>query len=684
MSSELIRDLLFNTALLLSISIVYNLFFISFDRPPKWLKAILGFFLGAVGILLMINTVSFSDGIIFDTRSILISVSGLFLGYIPTIIAALIISAYRLYLGGGGAFTGVLVTAAAAVIGLLWHHIRLEKIIIKQVRVWPEFYLFGLLVHLVMLLLMLTLPNHLGLSVLSAITLPVLIIYPFGTLLLCQVMLQGLKNREAGKKLRESREKYKDLYYEYEKKEALLRSLLDSLQDLIFYKDEKSVYLGGNKAFEEFAGKKVDELVGLTDFEIFNPQMATLFRSMDLAMLNEKKARQNEERVIYPDGREVDLETLKTPYYDHNGRILGLIGVSRDITERKRNEEEIKYLSQHDVLTGLYNRSYYEEQKERLNQAEFLPLSLIIGDINGLKLINDAFGHAEGDKLLVSVARILAENVREQDILVRAGGDEFLILLPKTSYKEAGVLVESIRKVSEAGYRLDDELIITSVSLGFATKTDEHALFEKTFKQAEESMYRKKLLEYKSFHSSIMDSIKTTLFEKSNETEAHAKRMAELSMQLGQALGLDQENLVALELAATLHDIGKISIDSEVLQKSSPLSEADWKEIKKHPEVGYRITQTIPELRKISEYILGHHEHWDGTGYPQGLKGTEIPLQARIVAVVDAYDAMTQDRSYRQALSEEEAIAELKRHAGSQFDPNLVKVFLEEIISKDM
>jgi diguanylate cyclase (GGDEF)-like protein/PAS domain S-box-containing protein len=683
MPSQLIKDLLLNTALLLSISIVYNLFFIRVDRRKKWPEAVLGLFLGGVGILLMINTVSFANGIIFDTRSIPISVSGLFLGYLPTIIATLLISAYRLYIGGAGALTGVLVTVTSAAIGLLWYRYRLPKIVKKSAQVWPELYLFGLLVHLVMLADMLTLPNAQGLAVLQAITLPVLMIYPLGSLLLCLVMLQGLRNRAAEKDLRESRENYKQLYYEFQKKESLLRSLLDSIPDLVFYKDQQSIYLGCNKAFEAFAGKTSAELVGLTDFDLFDPEAATLFRTMDEIMMREKKSRRNEELVTYPDGRQVYLETLKTPYYDRDGQNLGLIGISRDITDRKRDEAEILYLGQHDALTGLHNRSYYEAERKRLDHPDYLPLSLIIGDINGLKLINDAFGHGEGDKLLISIAKIMADCARPQDVLVRTGGDEFVMLLPQTSYREAGTLVETIKKACEAGYKLDNEVIITSISLGFATKRNEHESLEKVFKLAEESMYRKKLLEYKSFHSAVLNSIKTTLFEKSNETEAHAERMADLAKQLGRVLGLDQEELVSLELVATLHDIGKISIDSKLLKKNTPLTEAEWAEIKKHPEVGYRIAQTVPELRKIAEYILCHHERWDGNGYPQGLKGEEIPLLARILAIVDAYDAMTQDRSYRPAMAEPAAIAELQRHAGSQFDPAVVTVFIDEVIEKN-
>jgi diguanylate cyclase (GGDEF)-like protein/PAS domain S-box-containing protein len=680
MSAELMKDLFSNTALLLSISIVYTLFFIAYDRQKKWLQLAVGVFLGAVGILLMMNTVTFSNGIIFDTRSILISVAGMFLGLIPTLIATLMISAYRLFLGGAGALTGVLVTLTSAAVGLIWHQYRLAAILKKKKNIWPELYLFGVTVHVLMLACMLTLPDQQGLAIIQAIALPVLGIYPIGTLMLCLVMLQGLKNREADQKLQESSENYKRLYYDYQKKEALLRSLLDSIPDLVFYKDETGTYLGCNKAFERFVDKTGAELVGQTDFDLFDPDMASRFRQMDQLMMAENKPHKNEEIVTYPDGRKVHLETLKTPYYDPEGRILGLIGVSRDITDRKKTEAEILYLGQHDILTGLYNRSYYETARARLDQAKYLPLSVIVGDVNGLKLINDAFGHAEGDKLLVAIAGIMAGCSRADDVLVRTGGDEFVLLLPKTTYAKTGALVECIRTACEHGFKLDNELIISSISLGYATKTSMQEPFDRVFKHAEESMYRKKLLDYKSFHSTIMNSIKTTLFEKSNETEAHAERMAALAGKLGRALHLDQEELVALELVATLHDIGKISIDSKLLKKNGPLNAAEWAEIRRHPEVGYRIAQTVPELRRISEYILCHHERWDGGGYPQGLKGKQIPLLARILAIVDAYDAMTQDRSYRQAMTGREAIAELKNNAGTQFDPLLVTVFIEQVL----
>jgi PAS domain S-box-containing protein len=160
--------------------------------------------------------------------------------------------------------------------------------------------------------------------------------------------------------LKESIDQYKALYLEFTRKQALLKSLMDSVPDLIFYKDATSVYLGCNKAFEAFAGRTEKEIVGSTDAELFSPETAALFRNMDIEMMKTATFRKNEESVAYPDGRNVVLETLKTPYYDFDGNIIGLIGISRDITERKNREDTIRYLSYHDALTGIYNRAYFK------------------------------------------------------------------------------------------------------------------------------------------------------------------------------------------------------------------------------------------------------------------------------------------------------------------------------------
>jgi diguanylate cyclase (GGDEF)-like protein/PAS domain S-box-containing protein len=456
--------------------------------------------------------------------------------------------------------------------------------------------------------------------------------------------------------------------------------LINSIPDLVFYKDPDSNYLGCNKAFEKFVAKSEADIIGKSDFDLFDQPVAESFRLMDQEMLSLHQSHSNEEYVTYPDGTVICLDTLKTPYYDDNGQVIGLIGICRDITSRKQHEDEVKYLNYHDSLTGLYNRPFFHEELARLDTPRQLPLSIIIGDINGLKLINDALGHDEGDKLLVNVARILKASCRTDDIIARTGGDEFWILLPKTDGEGARQIVERIKSACiDYSREQENDAFYVDISLGYATKTSSAESFTKIRNDAETYMYKRKLLETRSLHSSIIASIKTTLFEKSNETEAHATRLATMSKQLGLALNLSEDDLVALELFSTLHDIGKISIDQDILTKSGCLTDAEWNEIRKHPEVGYRIAQASPELRPISELILSHHERWDGTGYPQGLSGTKIPLMARLLAVVDSFDAMTENRSYRQALSRDEAIEEIRHNAGTQFDPQIAELFLRLI-----
>jgi len=241
-------------------------------------------------------------------------------------------------------------------------------------------------------------------------------------------------------------------------------------------------------------------------------------------------------------------------------------------------------------------------------------------------------------------------------------------------------MVTQIKKRCEEDSK--DELVL-SITFGVGTKTENEQSLEKMQHLAEERMYTAKLLEGKNIRSTIVENLRMVLEEKTGETRNHCTRMSEMSQIIGEQMGFQAFEIANLKLLSLLHDIGKTGVPESILLKPGKLDENEFSIMQKHCEIGYRIANTMPELIHIAEGILSHHERWDGMGYPQGLVGANIPIMSRIVAVLDTYDAMTNDRPYRKALSTEEAIGEIKRCSGTQFDPEVVDVFLNKVIKVD-
>jgi len=352
-----------------------------------------------------------------------------------------------------------------------------------------------------------------------------------------------------------------------------------------------------------------------------------------------------------------------------------LQGSVRDITVRKQAEKKLFYMSFHDTLTGKYNRSFLEEEMSRLDTERQLPISIIMADLNGLKLVNDTYGHHTGDQVLKKAADIIEQSCRREDIIARWGGDEFVIFLPRTPAKAA---LSLCRRISNNCSSTFIEDIPVSLALGVSTKTSSQINLTEVLKKAEDSMYKQKLTESRSTKSGLLKALLKTLAEKSFETEAHTRRMQDIAQRIGRFVKLPDTELNRLNLLITLHDIGKINISEEILTKNGPLTADEWEIIKKHPEIGYRIARATEEFTHVAEGILSHHERWDGTGYPRGLKGEEIPLLARIVTVADAFEVMSYGRPYKKALTPEQIQAEYEKQAGRQFDPDLVEILLSE------
>lgn len=363
------------------------------------------------------------------------------------------------------------------------------------------------------------------------------------------------------------------------------------------------------------------------------------------------------------------------------GTPIKLRGFMTDISDLKKREENIKHISFHDSLTGLYNREFLDAEIERLDVKRQLPISLIMIDLNGLKLINDSYGHKIGDKLLIKTAELLKNIFREEDIIARWGGDEFVILLNKTPEKAVEQMITRIKNKNSIVEINDSQKIPLSFSIGYSIKKDESINTNDLFKKAENYMYEDKLLKKQSTSNHIVKTLLSTLQQSGDETKEHGERMNQLAVSFGKKLELSLPELNRLALLAILHDIGKITIPSDILKKPTELSPKEWSKVKEHPATGYRICSEVKEFSHIAQEILTHHERWDGRGYPQGLKGEEIPLLARIISIVDSYDVMTNDRVYKKKKTKKEALEELRSCSGSQFDPNLVKSF-EQLLNQ--
>jgi diguanylate cyclase (GGDEF)-like protein/PAS domain S-box-containing protein len=451
------------------------------------------------------------------------------------------------------------------------------------------------------------------------------------------------------------------------------RSIFENALEGIFQSTIDGHFLVANPACARILGySSPEELITrhLTPNQPFyvNPEIRKEFQTL----LRDVGVIKGFEYEIYrKDGRKIWISENALAIRDSGGNVLFYEGTIQDITEKKLAEEKIRFLSFYDSLTGVYNRAFFEENLRRMDSPRQLPISILMGDANGLKLINDAFGHQEGDRFLKEIAAILKSCCRKEDMVARLGGDEFAILLPRTNHAVSMEITERIKKTCKEKSRAPFEV---SMALGVATKDDPAKSIEVVLKEAEDRMYRNKLLESKSFRTSILSSLRQTLFEKSHETEEHTRRLQRLALQIGNALKLPDSTLDELTLLANLHDIGKIAIPEEIIIKPDRLSSEEWDLIRKHPEIGYRIANSSPEMVPVAEGILSHHEWWNGTGYPRSLTGKEIPLVSRIISVVDAYDVMIYGRPYKKALSKQEALEEIKRCAGTQFDPLISKI----------
>ena len=459
----------------------------------------------------------------------------------------------------------------------------------------------------------------------------------------------------------------------------LLETTLTSIGDGMISTDQSGRIVFLNKVAEKLTGWTQSEAAGLPleqVFKLIDEVSNKKYSGIVQKVLNTGNVLQIEQNALLVDknGQEYPVENNASPIRMSNGETAGVVLVFRDCSERKQRLDAIEYLSYHDQLTGLYNRRYFDYAIRKLDEVSQLPLTLMMIDVNGLKLINDSFGHAAGDDLLQKVAEILTQACRKRDVVARIGGDEFVIILPNTDREAADRVLNSIN-TSLTQRRIDSGVL--SLSIGLGSKTDATQSLDQVYKSAEDAMYRNKLYESTSMRNKTIGLITNVLFEKSQREMIHSRRVGKICENIALALGFDSDAVSRIRIAGLMHDIGKIGIAESILNKPEALTPEESEEMKKHPEIGYRILLSVPEFSEVAESILAHHERWDGKGYPRGLKGEEIPLQARIITVADTFEAMTSDRSYRKAVSHDEAIAVLESIAGTQLDPKIAAAFTD-------
>lgn len=356
------------------------------------------------------------------------------------------------------------------------------------------------------------------------------------------------------------------------------------------------------------------------------------------------------------------------------GRVTHIVASAHDITERKRMEEEIRHLSFHDKLTGLYNRRYFEQELQRLQGSREYPVTVLCGDIDGLKLINDTLGHRAGDRLLRAFARMLRRAFRKSDVVARVGGDEFAVALARTPLPVADQRCRWLETMIERYNRRYPQAPL-SASFGLATSESKDRRLEETFREADRLMYQNKVQRTAAAAHGIVRALVAALAQKDHTQEQHNRRVGAWARALGEALELGRRDLADLLLLSEMHNLGTVGVPEKILHKRGRLTRGERELMQQHAMMGYRIARASPELSHIADLILHHHEWYNGEGYPMGLTGDETPLLCRIISILDAYCSMTSDRPYRPAVSHERAVQELRFYAGSQFDPELVDRF---------
>lgn len=656
MSASNLHIIIDNAALLIASTLFYqisNYIKETYDHSSEVFDA---FLFGVIGILIMSFPYIPTAGLLIDTRSILIGLIAYIFGGKRTLFLMILLIVYRVIMGGDGVFIGILIMLSSGSVGILWK--RIDTKLFKR-NSSLNLYIFGIIIHLIMSFFIIFLSNEEYALVFMRSFVPLLIIFPITTVV-------------AGKLFIIQSEQLSQLHLT-RIAEKRFRSLFEQAKIGICFLSMDGQFINTNAYFNQMFNYTNDEILklnikDLNDTTEFNQEYA-------LSYLNRNKYESDhtlEKPLVRKDGSSfwANVSVSRINFIEEDIYLSTVI----DVSERKKAEEMMRYLTFHDQTTGLNNRQYYESNIAKIDVVDNYPITVIKMDINGLKLINDAFGYEMGDTLVNRIVSLVKPIICNADMFCRFGGSDFIILYTKVQKSYIDIIMAQIN------HALTNETIQNikvSVSSAYAIKNSDDQNLMSIVNKAEMKLSREKLIDTSSMMSRTIGIIMNSLYEKNPREMEHSKRVATICEMIAQRMNLDSHIVSKLKIAGLMHDIGKIGIPDSILDKPGKLHEEEVNQIRKHSEVGYRILSAANEFSEIADYILAHHERWDGKGYPKGLKETEIPVYARIISVADSFDAMTSDRSYRKAMSLSQAKKEIILNSNIQFDPDIVKIFLE-------
>jgi len=426
-------------------------------------------------------------------------------------------------------------------------------------------------------------------------------------------------------------------------------------------------------SFGEARNRLIGEVLKVVKEESKEPVEDPMEKSLNLG----KPVELSNTLLVSKSGAELPVEISVSPIKHGDGKISGTVFIIRDVSEKRAEQRKIEYLSYHDELTGLYNRRYMSEAAKTLGAPEDLPLAVFAIDVDGLKLANDAFGHDYGDQLLIEIADVLRRVCRPEDIIGRVGGDEFCIFMRRTDEREAALIDMKIQKeIAE----LEFFPIVASVATGFAIMNSPRDNLKTIIALSDHFMYQNKIKSSKAMKSRTIQMALDHNYSLNKHEQIHTESVSRYCEEIAKAMRLYDKAVQDIKTAGLLHDIGKIMIPYNIINKTEALTKEEKDLVKRHSEIGYQLLRAVDDYAHISKYVLHHHESWDGSGYPTGLKGEKIPLVSRIIAVADAFEAMTSERPYRAQKTVKEAVEELQKYAGIRFDPNIVRIFINKVL----